>query len=304
MYRHIRNLSTLFVVLIVLLMVAPARAQDDSICFSNIPGIGSCISGRFYEYWQQNGGLPVFGYPLTSEFKQTTPEGTFTVQYFERQRFEYHPEKARPYDVLLGRLGDEILRRQGRDWRADPVPTSIPGDVCRRYDVTRHLVCGDFLLYWFENGLRLDNDHANTTYDEALALWGLPLMEPRTERNADGFEVQTQWFERARFEFYPNNPDPYKVLIGRLGSEALVGVQSFFGGESIGHNASAKQIQIESQRDGSVVTVQYTASTLLACSEGSSVPAGLLDRPMLKLSAEGTYDARGVLTATKITALC
>jgi hypothetical protein len=303
MNRYIRRLVGLWAVLAVFLAAAPVDAQDDSICFPNVPGIGSCISGRFYEYWRQNGGLPVFGYPLTSEFEQVTPEGTFTVQYFERQRFEYHPEIARPYDVLLGRLGDEILRRQGRDWRTDPVPPTIPGDVCRRYDVTRHIVCGDFLLYWFENGLRLDNDPA-LRYDESLALWGLPLMEPRVERNADGFNVDTQWFERARFEFYPDNPDPYKVLIGRLGSEALVGVQSFFGGESAGHNAGARQIRIESQRDGSVLLVQYTAQTQIVCFGGEAVPANLLDRPMLKLSAEGVYDARGVLHATKITALC
>jgi hypothetical protein len=303
MHRYIRGLGGLFAILIVFLAAAPARAQDDSICFRNVPGIGSCISGRFYEYWRQNGGLPVFGYPLTSEFEQTTPEGKFTVQYFERQRFEYHPEKARPYDVLLGRLGDEILRRQGRDWRADPVPATIPGDVCMRYDPTRHIVCGDFLVYWHEHGLRLDNSN-DWNYTESLALWGLPLMESRVERNADGFNVETQWFERARFEYHPNNPDPYKVLIGRLGSEALVGVRSFFGGESIGHNATARQIQIESQRDGSVVLVQYTAQTQLACNGGESVPAGLLDRPSLKLSAEGVYDARGVLAATKITALC
>ena len=29
----------------------------------------------------------------------------------------------------------------------------------------------------------------------------------------------TQWFERARFEYLPDNPDPYKVLLGRLGAE-------------------------------------------------------------------------------------
>jgi glucose/arabinose dehydrogenase len=32
--------------------------------------------------------------------------------------------------------------------------------------------------------------------------------------------VLTQWFERARFEYVPSNPDPYKVLLGRLGAEA------------------------------------------------------------------------------------
>ena len=29
-----------------------------------------------------------------------------------------------------------------------------------------------------------------------------------------------QYFERARFEYLPANPDPYKVLLGRLGAEA------------------------------------------------------------------------------------
>jgi hypothetical protein len=41
-------------------------------------------------------------------------------------------------------------------------------------------------------------------------------MEP----NADGTMVLTQWYERARFEYYPDNPAPYQVLLGRLGAEA------------------------------------------------------------------------------------
>jgi hypothetical protein len=30
------------------------------------------------------------------------------VQYFERARFEYHPENAAPYDVLLGQFGRQF----------------------------------------------------------------------------------------------------------------------------------------------------------------------------------------------------
>ena len=52
---------------------------------------------------EQNGGLQVFGFPITVEAPDS-PEGTFTVQYFERNRFELHPEKQAPYNVLLGRL--------------------------------------------------------------------------------------------------------------------------------------------------------------------------------------------------------
>jgi hypothetical protein len=31
------------------------------------------------------------------------------VQYFERNRFEHHPGNPPPYDVLLGRLGAELM---------------------------------------------------------------------------------------------------------------------------------------------------------------------------------------------------
>src|SRR6187200_3044040 len=77
-----------------------ARAQN-RLCFPTVPGITNCIEGRFLEYWQQNGGLAVFGYPISPQANQTTPQGTFLTQYFERNTFEMHPEKARPYDVLL-----------------------------------------------------------------------------------------------------------------------------------------------------------------------------------------------------------
>ncbi len=39
----------------------PTEAQQRT-CFAQT---GHCIGGRFVEFWQQNGGLPVFGYPLT-----------------------------------------------------------------------------------------------------------------------------------------------------------------------------------------------------------------------------------------------
>lgn len=38
------------------------------------------------------------------------------------------------------------------------------------------------------------------------------------ETNASGDTVLTQWFERARFEWHPNNPDQFKVLLGLLGA--------------------------------------------------------------------------------------
>ena len=74
------------------------------------PETGHRVSGRFLAYWEQHGGLPQFGYPLSEEFTQVLEDGrAYTVQYFERARFEDHPENPEPHRVLLGQFGRRIL---------------------------------------------------------------------------------------------------------------------------------------------------------------------------------------------------
>ncbi len=194
-------------------IVAPrgAQAQAPTQCF-NVPGITNCIQGRFLEYWRDNGGLEVFGYPVTPERLEQTAEGIFTVQYFERNRFEYHPEKQRPYDVLLGRLGDDRLRQLEWDWRTNEVPGWQRAD-CSWWEQTRHAVCGPFKAYWESHGLK---DPALSRTNRSLQLFGLPLSEARMETNTSGDTVLTQWFERARFEYHA---DKGMVLLGLLGNE-------------------------------------------------------------------------------------
>jgi hypothetical protein len=69
------------------------------------PETGHYLGWAFRDFWEANGGLPVFGYPLTGEYL----EHNHTTQFTERQRFEWHPGNSPPYQVLLGRLGDELL---------------------------------------------------------------------------------------------------------------------------------------------------------------------------------------------------
>lgn len=175
---------------------------------------GHTLRGEFKRFWEQNGGLPVFGYPISEEFQETTAEGTFLVQYFERNRFEFHPENAPPYNVLLGRLSDTQLQRQNRNWITFPRGRPTPG--CQFFIETGHSVCEPFLSYWRNNGLL---DPALSSYGRSLALFGYPLSEPQPEINSSGHNVLTQWFERARFEFHPSNPPQYQVLLGLLGNE-------------------------------------------------------------------------------------
>ena len=75
---------------------------------------GHNIEGRFLDYWQKEGGLEQFGYPLTEAITESIGGKPYTVQYFERARFEYHPENVAPYDVLLGQFGRQLLAENGR----------------------------------------------------------------------------------------------------------------------------------------------------------------------------------------------
>lgn len=64
----------------------------------------------FRTFWLNNGGLEVFGRPLSEQFQEVNQAdgNVYWVQYFERQRMEWHPEQADPqYRILLGLLGNE-----------------------------------------------------------------------------------------------------------------------------------------------------------------------------------------------------
>ena len=195
-----------FLLAATLLAAAPrAAAQADQICFA---ATNQCISGRIRQFWQQNGGLPVFGYPITPQRAETVVSGTFQAQWFERARLELHPENSPPYDVLLGRLGADRLAQEGRSWFA--FPAGQPQAGCQFFAATGHSLCEPFLSYWRARG---------------LTVLGLPLSEPAAEPNGGGTFL-TQWFERARLEYHPENPPAFQVLGGLLGSEILAAIEA------------------------------------------------------------------------------
>lgn len=205
---------TVFLLLCVLIFPSLARAQAACRAF---PETGHQVCGRILEYWQQNGGLPVFGYPVGEQAGQNVEGRPVQVQLFERNRLELHPENAAPYDVLIGRLGADALKRAGRDWqklgKADPAAPHY-------FSQTGHAIAPQFWSYWSAHGLQFDQD-PGVSFDESLALFGMPLSEASVEVNpTDGKPYFTQWFERARFEAHPENAGtPYAVLLGLLTSE-------------------------------------------------------------------------------------
>ncbi len=212
-----RRLSVVIVALFALLAMSPAASLLAAPqCFTAVPGITNCIDGRFNSFWNGNGGLPVFGYPITAQHDEVNPDTqkSYQTQWFERNRLEQHPELAAPYDVLLGRLGAEVLKAQGRDW-----PSLPKGDPSKPhyFAQTGHAIDGTFWDYW--RGYGLDLGDAGISERESLALFGYPISEPQLETNANGDRVLTQWFERARFELHPEAGNV--VLLGFLGKERL-----------------------------------------------------------------------------------
>jgi hypothetical protein len=183
----------------------PAAAQDE-VCFAET---GFCVRGRFLAYWQEHGGLAINGYPLSDERQELLEDGnTYTVQYFERVRMEYHPENPAPWDVELGQFGRRALLMRDIGGPPDTSPVA-PQPGMTFFPETGHNLGGGFLDYWQGHG--------------GLAQFGFPLTEVIEERLVPNTPTtyQVQYFERARFELHPENAPPYDIELGQFGRQIL-----------------------------------------------------------------------------------
>ncbi len=184
-------------------VLTPRGAEAAARCFVET---GKCVEGIFLDYWETHGGLAQQGLPISAAFDEVSAfDGlTYYVQYFERARFEAHPENRAPYNVLLGQLGREQFQAQYPSGR----PAGGTGERC--FVETGRCVRGVFLDYWERNG--------------GLAQQGLPLSDDFDEVNpGNGRTYRVQYFERARFEYHPENAFPYDVLLGLVGREQFRG---------------------------------------------------------------------------------
>ncbi|MGB9633682.1 MAG: thermonuclease family protein, partial [Chloroflexaceae bacterium] len=171
-------------------------AQRGERCF---PETGFCISGPIRAYWERNGGLAVFGFPITAQSQESVEGRSLQVQWFERDRLEIQPDGR----VTAGRLGAERLEQLGTPWQPGAGGAAGPG--CAGFAETGHQVCGAFLRFWREGG--------------GLERFGLPLTGEFTAE-LEGRPLTVQYFERRRFELHPEiGPDT--VLLGLLGREVL-----------------------------------------------------------------------------------
>ncbi|HET6261852.1 MAG TPA: kelch repeat-containing protein [Chloroflexia bacterium] len=179
-----------------------ALAQGNTRTF---PETGKSVQGLFLSYWDQHGGLPQQGFPISQEMQERSDlDGkTYTVQYFERAVFELHPENPAPYNVLLSQLGTFRYREKYPQGAPNQRPNNAPGS--RLFEETGKRVGGRFLQYWQQNG--------------GLPQQGFPISDEFTEvSDLDGKSYTVQYFERAVFEMHPENRPPFDVLLSQLGT--------------------------------------------------------------------------------------
>jgi uncharacterized protein YkwD len=158
---------------------------------------GHSVSGLFLQFFDRYGGVPTFGYPITDQIV----ENNRPVQYFERQRFEYHQEAAgTQYEVQLGHLGKELAAGRVSFAAIPPIKETSTSVYVRE---TGHSLSQPFLSYWKAHG--------------EVRILGYPITEPVSEGG-----LTVQYFERARMEYHPEKAaSGYAVELGHLGKEYM-----------------------------------------------------------------------------------
>ena len=144
---------------------------------------GHNLSNAFKAYFDANGGVARFGLPLTEEFteRNTADDKVYTIQYFERARFEYNSDLGK---VQLGQLGTEVFPAHGKIGNATlEAPANLPPDK-QYFPETKHVVAGSFKQYYDQKG--------------GLAQFGFPISEEVAENGKT-----VQYFQRARLEYNP-----------------------------------------------------------------------------------------------------
>ena len=249
------------------------------------------VSGRFLEIWSSHGNdqanIYVNGLPITEKHSEIsmTDGKTYDVQWFERARYEAHPENKAPFDVLLGLLGVNLTEgrpsidaatKQVKDPVDQPfVKIANPEDADRQtklwFPETGHSVSGKILEYW-------------NTYG-GVQQFGFPLSEQFQEASpTDGKSYTVQYFERNRFELHPEKQAPYEVELG------LLGVQQYRTLPIPSDRLPfAPPKGVRSSKDTLVLAVPQEPPTLLTLYDGES--AFLIGSMIFNGSTQADYQA-------------
>lgn len=157
------------------------------------PQSGHSVQGEFLKAYLSNPNPErIFGYPITEEYVEASQGQGRTVQYFERARFELNIDAPEELRVTISPLGEFMKSAR----QPQPLPNNSPG--CLSFPESEFVVCYAFRDFFEANG--------------GTIIFGFPLSN---------FEILdqriVQYFQRARFEWYPELPAGQRVTLAPLG---------------------------------------------------------------------------------------
>lgn len=179
-------LAYLLAICLLLSTWGTARAQTQD--FEFFDETGHNVQGEFLAfYYKVSNPTLLYGYPITEEFIRA--DG-LKVQYFQRARFEYHPDLPDGQHVVLTPVGREIY--------VSTLPLNFTNPFsCRVFD-NGLSVCFAFLEFFDAYG--------------GLGQFGQPISPFEFQDN-----TIVQYFENARVEWQPMREDGQRVVITDLG---------------------------------------------------------------------------------------
>ena len=155
------------------------------------PETAHSVSGEFLlRYQSVSDPLLLFGYPISEAFQDPTTGRL--VQYFQRARFDFYPENPPDQRVVIFNLGEHLY--------TPGLASSIPliAAACQLYPGSNYPVCYAFQDFYEDHG--------------GVEQFGLPIS---------GFEQQggrlVQYFDKACFEWRPEEPAGQRVRLSNLG---------------------------------------------------------------------------------------
>ena len=171
---------------------------------------GHTLAAPFQAFWTTHGGEDVLGAPVTEAYWERDAGGVHQAQGFERAVVRRYPAATgRPGEWRLDPLGTQMYGGYHRTAGWLPVEPFETTERQRYFPETGHGTYGAFYRHWQATGGR--------------DWWGYPISEPFYEANTLGQTYLTQYFERARLEYHPENQGtPAEIRPNRLGLLGLI----------------------------------------------------------------------------------
>ena len=161
---------------------------DATPSYAYYPETRHSVRSPFYAFYLEHGGPRIFGFPIT---EAVTDDDGRRVQYFQRARMELHADGQ----VRLGNLCEEL----GYGKPAPPAGLLPPDGPYTRTFSSGHSSAYAFLSFYEQIG--------------GDAILGNPITEPEVVNG----RISQTW-QRARMEWWPENPPGQRVVLLDVGS--------------------------------------------------------------------------------------